>query len=106
MAFCTNCGNELNDTAKFCNKCGTQTVETVDAKDVKNENEVKKCPACGELIPTYTVICPSCGNEINSKTVSEEFSKFLNQVNTLEKAIVNSQTTCVAICLMDVVAHA
>ena len=23
MAFCKKCGNEVSDTAKFCNKCGT-----------------------------------------------------------------------------------
>ena len=25
MAFCSNCGNELKDGAKFCPKCGTRT---------------------------------------------------------------------------------
>ena len=25
MAFCRNCGNELNDGAKFCPKCGSKT---------------------------------------------------------------------------------
>ena len=23
MAFCKKCGNQVNDQAKFCNKCGT-----------------------------------------------------------------------------------
>lgn len=26
MAFCSNCGNKLNDGEKFCSKCGTPIV--------------------------------------------------------------------------------
>lgn len=94
MPFCTNCGNEMNDIAKFCDKCGTQVIKKQEPKTEEkatNTRKVKKCPACGEIIPTYTVICPSCGYEINAEEVSEGFSDFLNQVNALERAIVNSQ---------------
>ena len=27
MAFCRNCGNELNDGAKFCPKCGNEVTK-------------------------------------------------------------------------------
>ena len=92
MPFCTNCGNKLSEVAKFCDKCGTPTsVNAAIKEDAKKENKVKKCPACGDLIPTYTVICPSCGNEVNSEDFSEKFSNFLDRVSTLEKAIVTSQ---------------
>ena len=95
MPFCTNCGNEMNDQVNFCDKCGTKVAkkeQPVEEKnETKKESKVKKCPACGELIPTYTVICPSCGYEINAEDVSEGFATFLNQVNTLERAIVNAQ---------------
>ena len=91
MPFCINCGNELNENAKFCDACGTQTTKKEEKTIEPKEHKVKKCPACGELIPTYTVICPSCGSEINADDVSEGFSNFLNQVSTLENAVVNAQ---------------
>ena len=37
--FCTNCGNELTDGQKFCNKCGTKLVsEKTDEKKLDNTN--------------------------------------------------------------------
>jgi uncharacterized membrane protein YvbJ len=38
--YCTHCGNELSDNAKFCNQCGTPTVRN---KSEKSE-EVKSKP--------------------------------------------------------------
>lgn len=29
MAFCKNCGNQIDDNAAFCDKCGTQAEQTV-----------------------------------------------------------------------------
>ena len=34
MAFCTNCGNQLGDTDKFCAKCGTAVRQNVPAAPV------------------------------------------------------------------------
>jgi len=92
MGFCVNCGNKLNDGSKFCDKCGTQVnVQKEEKTERDNSRAVIKCPACGELIPSYTVICPSCGYEINATEVSKNFADFLSQVTVLEKAILNSE---------------
>ena len=50
MAFCMNCGHELNGTAMFCEMCGTK-VETGNDACLKCgytfNNEAKFCPVCG-----------------------------------------------------------
>ena len=91
MGFCVNWGNKLNDGSKFCDKCGTKASVIKTEKTENDARKVIKCPACGELIPSYTVLCPSCGYEINATDVSKNFADFLNQVNALEKAIAKSE---------------
>lgn len=43
--FCSNCGTELKDEAKFCTKCGAavaeETIEVVDIKPVANVDTEK-----------------------------------------------------------------
>lgn len=69
MPFCCNCGKEINETAKFCQFCGSPSVaqsknqaETV--RQVAYTGIVYKCPNCGEVMPSFTSICPACGIEI------------------------------------------
>ena len=43
MAFCKNCGNQLNEGAKFCPKCGTVVGgEAVSPAPVPKQQEVKQ----------------------------------------------------------------
>jgi hypothetical protein len=46
MAFCTNCGKELTDGAKFCASCGTSTEGTVSEPKTaaKKESVLEKLP--------------------------------------------------------------
>ena len=34
--FCTNCGKQIDDTAKYCDYCGTPTRNTDDAALAQN----------------------------------------------------------------------
>lgn len=58
--YCSECGVENSDAAKFCIKCGKPLVE------IKTETEEKvgeyKCPRCDKSIPIGINICPYCGN--------------------------------------------
>lgn len=49
--FCNNCGNELPENAKFCNKCGTAV------KIAEN----KTCLNCGNELPKGAAFCNICG---------------------------------------------
>ena len=50
--FCPNCGTEVNDSIKFCDKCGTAIKEN--------------CPKCGAENPTDSAFCEKCGSSLNS----------------------------------------
>lgn len=68
MAYCTNCGNQLRDGAKFCERCGipTQTEDGSIMRQDVYEGTIHKCPNCGEIINAFTAVCPSCGYQFRS----------------------------------------
>lgn len=43
--YCSNCGLEIPDGAKFCSSCGTQTAQQ-QATDIKATEELVQCPKC------------------------------------------------------------
>lgn len=61
MAYCHNCGEEIDDQAEVCTHCGVnQTKELAGGHGDRGENE-KYCSNCGELINKQADICPECG---------------------------------------------
>ena len=67
MAFCTECGHQLAEGAKFCFECGAKVNEPVvsrqESRKVVYDGEVHKCPNCGEIMDAYESVCKSCGYE-------------------------------------------
>jgi len=55
--FCINCGEELEEGARFCWKCGT-------------EQRAATCPSCGQQIKAGWKVCPFCGAALSSDTPS------------------------------------
>ena len=67
MAYCKNCGIQLVDGAKFCQKCGCSVEdERIGYTQRKQEFEGKlyKCPNCGEILKSFELNCPACGYEL------------------------------------------
>ena len=68
MAFCRECGKQLQDNAKFCPDCGTPVNPVAESSgDVRREiydGEVHKCPHCGESLNAFEIECPSCHRQI------------------------------------------
>lgn len=111
MAFCSNCGQELKPGAKFCANCGTavKTVSnhepavksTTQGETKKNTEKkasapkeparkVRKCPACGAELESFTAICPICGHEIETSTVASSIKDFTSKIHRLDEAIADS----------------
>ena len=92
MAFCSNCGQKLEDGAKFCFECGTpvRTGQTVSQSERKitYDGEIHKCPNCGEVLESFVVNCPSCGYELRGAQSASSIEDFSAK---MEKATSDAQ---------------
>jgi hypothetical protein len=61
--YCKNCGNELNENAVACLKCGC---------DPKKGN--KNCPSCGVETNPNQVICVKCGGSLKKESFNIDTS--------------------------------
>lgn len=57
---CQKCGNEVEEGAKFCPKCGTAVVDTIE------------CPKCGKINKKENQFCSECGASLTPKVVTPE----------------------------------
>ena len=63
ITLCTSCGNEVDKSNSFCNKCGAK-VQAEPAASTANEDNTLKCPSCNAKIEASTVFCSSCGTKV------------------------------------------
>lgn len=95
MACCVKCGKELTPNAKFCAECGTPVDAPISGEYTKREHVyvgvVKKCPVCGEELPSMAAICPACGHEINSTQVHPILQKFINELALCDQSIADEE---------------
>lgn len=98
MKKCTNCGKELNDTAAFCEACGTN-LNTGNA--VPAEKPKKKKRGCLVFIVVAIVVvalCAMCSSSdteqpaTNNATTSEESAAVPEQEQVAEKQDVEVKT--------------
>ena len=86
MPFCSNCGQQINDGAKFCPSCGTavSNEKTNNQRKAVFEGNIHKCPNCGEVLNSFTSNCPSCGHEIRGASNSAAVQEFAVKLASAE----------------------
>lgn len=87
MAFCINCGHELEDNAKFCAKCGKEADSSSSPmRKTVYDGEIHKCPNCGEALASFIINCPSCGYEIRGAKNSTSVQEISAKLEAIEKS--------------------
>lgn len=90
MSFCTNCGKELTENAKFCANCGSSINATPTPQPSENQRKqvydgvIHKCPSCGETWNSFSLTCPSCGYELRDGKVTNTLTEFTKKMEELE----------------------
>ncbi|WP_297085865.1 zinc ribbon domain-containing protein [uncultured Draconibacterium sp.] len=55
MPFCTNCGKEISEGAKFCGSCGSP-----------QESNPNSCKKCGKVLEENEKFCSACGTPVTT----------------------------------------
>ena len=92
MPYCSKCGKQISESAKFCTSCGApvQPVDDNTKRQSVYEGKIHKCPNCGEIIDSFVTECPACGYESrSSKSLGSvrELSQILQKVSSSEQKI-------------------
>lgn len=88
MAFCTNCGMELEEGAKFCAQCGKATNEKnqpIGQRINVYDGEIHKCPNCGETLKSFIAQCPLCGFELRGTVTEDSVREFALKLEDIER---------------------
>lgn len=87
MAFCTNCGQQVADGAKFCANCGTPITQSNTKTERKTvfDGEIHKCPRCGEVLKAFETVCPTCKFEIRGTKSSSAVSELVRNIEELDR---------------------
>lgn len=64
---CSECGNEISSSAKFCPQCGAS-------------GEQHFCPECGVKLKGNEINCPECGFPLTKKTASNIITENLDKI--------------------------
>lgn len=77
---CSKCGIQLQDGARFCVKCGepapSSHMESASERIETWAGDIKKCPSCGEALPSFSALCPACGYELRDVEVAGAVRRF------------------------------
>ena len=92
MAYCANCGLEVEENDKYCPRCGLAVRKIEDSDNSNNntkrkvvfEGELKKCPNCGEVLNSFTTNCPSCGYELRNIQATNSVKELSEKIQKIE----------------------
>ena len=102
--ICSSCGEELNDSDLFCQKCGTKVLQASSKKDEekviipvdnnekksdgdkeenkKKDKDIKYCLKCGEELNDSDLFCQKCGAKVLNNIAKPINIKKNDQKNT------------------------
>lgn len=86
MPFCSKCGQQVYDGAKFCPECGTSLnlVPPQTQRRKVYEGDIRECPNCGEPLKAFDLVCPTCGHEIRNREVSTAVQRLAKEIAQFE----------------------
>ena len=86
MPYCSNCGNQLREGAKFCDSCGKPVTSVDDGSKRQTvfEGKIHKCPNCGEVIEAFQDDCPACGYQFRDTTVTSSVKDLIENLQQIE----------------------
>lgn len=94
MAFCSNCGHQLTEGAKFCFECGTkvniQEPSQDEPRKVAYDGEIHKCPNCGDILDAYESVCKACGYEQRGSKATSSVHELAVKLQQIEEARLTS----------------
>lgn len=94
MAFCSNCGHQLTENAKFCFNCGTKVnIEEPSQDEVRKvayDGEIHKCPNCGDILDAYESVCKACGYEQRGSRATSSVHELAVKLQKIEEARLTS----------------
>ena len=88
MAFCSECGSELELNAKFCKVCGKKVGESAPSDNANNVSsgnvKMVNCPRCGHPVDSFVSVCSYCGCEIRNATANSAVKEFEEELAKIE----------------------
>lgn len=65
-------------------KVAEQQLQQTAAPKSDKYGDVKKCPACGAMIESFTARCPECGHEFSNIAANSSIQKLFEMLNEVE----------------------
>lgn len=84
MRYCSNCGQKVDDGAKFCSNCGVPIgvayEKTQSQRKSVYDGVIYKCPNCGEILNAFTSKCSACGYELRGTIASNSVKELYRNI--------------------------
>lgn len=89
MAFCTECGHQLANGAKFCYACGASVTTANNPNSYERkivyDGEIHRCPNCGDILDAYESVCETCGYERRGTKATTSIQELARKLEEIEE---------------------